>query len=68
VIKTLAQRSIEKGNHIKGIILLRLTDERSEQKIVVLEKLIKKYGHKLAGSFVVVTEKKVRFAYIKDTL
>ena len=52
----------------KGIILLRLTDERSEQKIIVLEKLIKKYGHKLAGSFVVVTEKKVRFAYIKDTL
>ncbi len=50
----------------KGVILLRLKDERPAQKIMVLEKLIKEYGHKLAGSFVVVTEKRVRFAYTKD--
>ena len=45
----------------KGIVLLRLTDERSINKIAVLEKLIKKYAHKLPGNFVVVTERKVRF-------
>ena len=52
----------ERKSH-KGIILLRLTDERSTQKIIVLEKLIREYGHKLTGNFVVVTEKRVRFAY-----
>ena len=54
----------EKKLH-KGIILLRLTDERSNQKIIVLEKLIKEYKDKLTGSFVVATEKRVRFAYTK---
>ena len=52
----------------KGIILLRLTDDRSKQKIIVLEKLIKEYSDKLPGSFVVVTDKRARFAYLKDTL
>ncbi len=50
------------GRLHKGIILLRLEDERSASKIQVLSHLFKNYLERLAGSFVVVTETKVRFA------
>lgn len=46
----------------KGIILLRLQDERSCVKIEVLEKLLKTSEQKLSGNIVVVTEKLIRFA------
>jgi len=45
-----------------GIILLRLEDERSANKIVVLRHLLTNYSEKLPGQFVTVTETKVRFA------
>ncbi len=43
----------------KGIILLRLEDERSENKIAVLNKLFKDHLDKLANNFIIVTEKAV---------
>lgn len=46
----------------KGVILLRLEDERSVSKIQTLSRLLNKYSEKLPNSFVVVTEKQVRFA------
>ncbi len=46
----------------KGIILLRLEDERSSFKIQVLSQLFQSYADRLEDSFVVVTEKQVRFA------
>ncbi len=46
----------------KGVILLRLEDERSTSKIRVLSRLLKNYSEKLSNSFVVVTERQVRFA------
>ncbi|RMG24642.1 MAG: hypothetical protein D6732_23440 [Methanobacteriota archaeon] len=46
----------------KGVVLLRLEDERSANKIVVLRKLLERYADRLADQFVVVTEKRVRFA------
>jgi predicted nuclease of predicted toxin-antitoxin system len=48
-------------NH-KGVILLRLQDERSKAKIEILNKLLGEYSDKLPGKFVVVTERQVRFA------
>ncbi len=45
-----------------GVVLLRLDDERAKVKIEVLESLLAKYADRLAGQFVVVTEKSVRFA------
>ena len=45
-----------------GVILLRLEDERSVSKIRVLSRLLDGYADQLQGSFVVVTEDKVRFA------
>ena len=49
----------------KGIILLRLDDERSSIKIEVIQQLLENYADKLEDQFVVVTENAVRFAKIK---
>jgi predicted nuclease of predicted toxin-antitoxin system len=46
----------------RGIVLLRLEDERSANKINILQRLLENYSEQLSNSFVVVTEKQVRFA------
>ena len=48
----------------RGVILLRLADERSTVKIEVLQKLLRTYSDRIPGQFVVVTETKVRFARV----
>ena len=47
----------------RGIILLRLEDERTVVKIKVLSRLLQNYAGKISNRFVVVTETKVRFAH-----
>ncbi len=49
----------EKKQH-KGVILLRLEDERAANKIAVLKQLLEKYESSLPGHFIVVTETTVR--------
>jgi predicted nuclease of predicted toxin-antitoxin system len=49
----------EKKPH-KGVILLRLEDERAANKIAVLEHLLEKYENSLPGHFIVVTETTVK--------
>jgi len=51
----------ERKSH-RGVVLLRLDDERSKSKIRVLKRLLESHAERLPGQFVVVTEKKVRFA------
>ena len=51
----------ERRNH-HGVIFMRLDDERSTNKIEVLQRLLEGYAEKLPEEFVVVTETKVRFA------
>lgn len=46
----------------KGIILLRLGDERAANKIAVLQHLLAGYSDRLAGQFVVATDRAVRLA------
>lgn len=46
----------------RGVILLRLEDERAVNKIAILRRLLEQYADQLADHFVVVTEKQVRFA------
>lgn len=46
----------------RGIVLLRLQDERSASKIEALERLLAEHGDRLADRFVVVTSAGVRFA------
>ena len=46
----------------RGIVLLRLGDERAANKISTLQRLLENYAAQLADHFVVVTETRVRFA------
>jgi len=46
----------------KGVVLLRLDDERAGSKIKTVERLLREYPGRLADCFVVVTEAQVRFA------
>ena len=52
----------------RGVILLRLADERSTIKIEVLQKLLSTYSARIPDQFVVVTETKVRFARVSDAV
>lgn len=45
----------------RGVIFMRLADERSTNKIAVLRRLLELYEDKLPDQFVVVTESQVRF-------
>jgi predicted nuclease of predicted toxin-antitoxin system len=47
----------------RGVVFLRLEDERTANKITVLQQLLARYANHLPGSFVVVTETQVRFAH-----
>ena len=46
----------------RGVILLRLDNERAGNKIATLRRLLETYPDRLTGHFVVVTETQVRFA------
>lgn len=45
-----------------GIVLLRLDDERSQNKIAVLRRLLDEHSDRLRNRFVVATAEQVRFA------
>ncbi|WP_414579261.1 DUF5615 family PIN-like protein [Anabaena sp. CCY 9402-a] len=55
----------EQRSH-RGIILLRLENERSANKIDTLQRLLEKYSEQLSDNFVVVTEQRVRFARVQS--
>lgn len=44
----------------KGVILLRLEDERPTNKITVLKRVLESHSDKLSGNFVIATEKTIR--------
>lgn len=52
----------------KGIVLLRLRDERAANKVRVLRRLLESHGRKLRGNFIVVTEDRVRLRGEKPKL
>ena len=45
----------------RGVIFLRLADERPANKIAVLEALLQNHSERLANTFVTATESKARF-------
>ncbi|PSN17169.1 hypothetical protein C7271_19125 [filamentous cyanobacterium CCP5] len=51
----------EKRLH-RGVIFLRFEDERSTNKVAVLQRFLASYQDQATDNFVVVTEKRVRFA------
>lgn len=50
------------GRPHRGVVFMRLDDERAANKIRVLGRLFAGYGDQLPNQFVVVTETQVRFA------
>ena len=52
----------------KGIILLRLENERAGNKIKVLKRLLEQYAADLINNFVVATDTSVRIAHLKESL
>jgi predicted nuclease of predicted toxin-antitoxin system len=46
----------------KGVVLLRLEDERASSKIGTIQRLLESYAEQLQDNFVAVTEKRVRIA------
>lgn len=46
----------------RGVVLLRLTDDRAGNKVAVIRRLIQNYADRLIDRYVVATETKVRFA------
>jgi len=50
----------EKREH-RGVVFLRLSDERSINKIAVLKHVLENYSGRLSDRFVTATETKIRF-------
>jgi predicted nuclease of predicted toxin-antitoxin system len=48
------------GRKHHGILLLRLQDERAANRVAVLNSILERFSERLAGNFVVATEKGVR--------
>jgi predicted nuclease of predicted toxin-antitoxin system len=60
--KDFGDKIFREGNLHRGIIFLRLENERATNKINKLQLLLENYADRLPEQFVVVTENKVRFA------
>ncbi len=60
--KDFGEKVYRNGQIHRGVILLRLEDERPASKIRVLSRLLATYSDRLQDSFIVATETQVRFA------
>ena len=60
--KGFGEKIYREGRSHRGVILLRLEDERAGAKIGVLRQLLRSYGDRLIDQFVVTSETGVRFA------
>jgi predicted nuclease of predicted toxin-antitoxin system len=50
----------------RGVVLLRLEDERTQIKIDTIRRLLRDYADQLADYFIVVTETRVRVARVQQ--
>jgi predicted nuclease of predicted toxin-antitoxin system len=60
--KDFADKVYRDGRRHRGVILLRLEDERPASKIQVLSRLLEAYSGRILNSFLVVSERQIRFA------
>lgn len=60
--KDFGEKIFRESRPHRGVILLRLEDQRPEAKIAAIGKLLARYLDQLSDRFVVVTETRVRFA------
>jgi len=60
--KDFGEKAYRGGQLHRGVILLRLEDERTINKINVLRKVLDNYLSRLTESFIVATENRIRIA------
>lgn len=60
--KDFGEKVFKERRRHRGVILLRLEDERPANEIEVLRRLLESYGERLSDNFVVATEDQVRFS------
>ena len=60
--KDFGERIYRERQPHRGIVLLRLDNERAAVKIEVVRQLLASYADRLAEQYIVVTETRVRFA------
>ena len=60
--KDFGEKVYREHHRHRGVVLLRLADERAVNKVETLRRLLTEYAEQLADRFVVVTETRVRFA------
>ena len=60
--KDFGEKVYRQGHPHHGVVLLRLDNERSANKISVLRNLLSEYADRLHDRFVVVIEEQVRFS------
>ena len=60
--KGFGERVFRQRQPHRGVVLLRLEDERPHAKVAVLRRLLERHSDRLPDSFVVATEHRVRFA------
>jgi len=60
--KGFGEKVYRQGYQHKGVVLLRLEDERAQSQIKIIRQLLAGHAQHLKDAFVVVTEKSVRFA------
>jgi predicted nuclease of predicted toxin-antitoxin system len=60
--KDFGEKVYRDGRLHRGVVLLRLEDDRAAKKIETMAKLLEGYADRLTDSFLVATEKTVRFA------
>lgn len=60
--KDFGEKVYREGYPHRGIVVLRLDDERTASKIETLRRLLEGYADQLSNRFIVVTETQIRFA------
>ena len=60
--KDFGEKVYRDGRLHRGVVLLRLEDDRAAKKIETIARLLQGYPDRLTDSFLVATEKTVRFA------
>jgi predicted nuclease of predicted toxin-antitoxin system len=60
--KDFGEKVFREQRRHKGVVLLRLDDERAGSKIKTIARLLRDYAEQLPDCFAVVTETQIRFA------
>jgi predicted nuclease of predicted toxin-antitoxin system len=63
--KEFGEKVVREGKPHKGVIILRLKDERTENKIRVLRHLLERHANELEGNLVIATDTSVRIIRFK---